>query len=483
MLLRLKLNLVSSLPPTVHALRFQYFLFSYFSIEPPSLAPHLHKICNIVSNGIGSLDDLEASLDKLAVPISSGLVTQIIDSCKKEAPSRRLFRFFSWSQKNLRCNLEDEAFNHAIRVVAEKRDLIAMNLLISELRKECRKMDTETFSLVAETFVKLGREDEALGLFKNLEKFKCTRDKVTVNSIVNALCAKGHARKAEGVVWHHKSKIIGIESCIYKNLLHGWCIHGNVKEARRILINMRLLGVLPDLFCYNTLLRCLCERNLKFNPSALVPEASNLMMEMRSNGVPPNSISFNILLSCLGRTRRVKEAHRILYSMKKSGCPPDWMSYYLVVRVLYLTGRFGRGNLIVDEMIEEGLMPEPRLYYDLIGVLCGVERVNHALNLFERMKKNSVGDYGPVYDLLIPKLCSLGEFEKGRQLWDEALEKGVILQCSSNVLDPSITKVVKQTNKMREVNLNDLKEYKPPKSVKGTMKKNMEKNKKNASGT
>ncbi|GMP33407.1 hypothetical protein CsSME_00006739 [Camellia sinensis var. sinensis] len=428
----------------------QHFPSLYCTMPRTPLCSDLQELCSVVSSCIGGLDELETSLSNFSIPFTSSLVTQVLDSCKDEAPTRRLLRFFLWSGNNLDDKLEDEDYNHAIRVFAEKKDFRAMDILISDLSKEGREMETWTFSLVAEALVKLGREEEALGIFKNLEKFKCPQDRVTVTAIVSALCAKGHAKRAEGVVLQHKDKISGVEPCIYRNLLHGWSEQENVKEARRIIKEMKSLGVMPDLFCYNTFLRCLCERNLKSNPSGLVPEALNVMMEMRSYRITPTSISYNILLSCLGKTRRVKESVQILDTMRSTGCSPDWVSYYLVARVLFLTGRFGKGKQIVDKMIEDGLVPERKFYYDLIGVLCGVERVNYALELFEQMKKSSLGGYGPVYDLLIPKLCRGGAFEKGRELWDEATAMGVVLQCSSDVLDPSITEVFKPVRKVKE---------------------------------
>ncbi|KAL5186152.1 Pentatricopeptide repeat-containing protein, mitochondrial [Glycine soja] len=156
-------------------------------------------------------------------------------------------------------------------------------------------------------------------------------------------------------------------------------------------------------------------------------------------------MSYNILLSCLGKTRRVKESRHILETMKNSGCDPDWLSYYLVAKVLFLSGRFGKGKEMVDQMIGKGLVPNPKFYYSLIGILCGIERVNYALELFEKMKKSSMGGYGPVYDVLIPKLCRGGDFEKGRELWDEATDMGITLLCSEDVLDPSKTEVYKPT--------------------------------------
>ncbi|KAK7330336.1 hypothetical protein VNO77_24526 [Canavalia gladiata] len=423
---------------------FQLLLVSYYSTLPPIPSPpQLQELCSIVVSTVGGLDELELSLNKFKDCLTSSLVAQAIYSSKHEAHTRRLLRFFLWSSKNLSHNLEDKDYNYALQVFAEKQDYTAIDILMGDLKKEGRVMDAQTFGLVAESLVKLGKEDEVLGIFKNLDQYKCPIDEFTVTVIINALCSKGHAKRAEGVVWHHKDKITGTRTCIYRSLLYGWSMQRNVKEARRIIKEMKSYGLIPDLVCYNTFLRCLCERNLRHNPSGLVPEALNVMMEMRSYKIFPTSISYNILLSCLGKTRRVKESCQTLETMKNSGCDPDWVSYYLVAKVLFLSGRFGKGKEIVDQMIGKGLVPNHKFYYSLIGILCGVERVNHALELFEKMKGSSLGGYGPVYDVLIPKLCRRGDFGKGRELWDEAIRVGITLQCSRDVLDPSITEVYK----------------------------------------
>lgn len=446
-------------------LNLQLLPFSHYSTLPPiSVPPQLQELCSIVMSTVGGLDDLELSLNKFKDSLTSSLVVQAIDSSKHEAHTRRLLRFFLWSSKNLSHSLGDKDYNHALRVFAEKKDCTAMDILMGDLKKEGRVMDAETFGLVADNLVKLGKEDEALGIFKNLDKYKCPIDEFTVTAIVNALCSKGYAKRAEGVVWHHKDKIEGAKPCIYRSLLYGWSVQKNVKEARRIIKEMKSDGIIPDLLCYNTFLRCLCERNLRHNPSGLVPEALNVMMEMRSYKVFPNSVSYNILLSCLGKTRRVKESCQILETMKNSGCDLDWVSYYLVAKVLFLSGRFGKGKEIVDQMIGKGLVPNHKFYYSLIGILCGVERVNHALELFEKMKKSEMGGYGPVYDVLIPKLCRGGDFEKGRELWDEATGMGITLQCSQDVLDPSLTEVYKP-KRPEKISLVDSSKAKSPRKV------------------
>ncbi|XP_047329589.1 pentatricopeptide repeat-containing protein At5g61370, mitochondrial [Impatiens glandulifera] len=430
--------------------KYDYLPYSTIQLQTTT-AVEITEVCSLVSKGVGSLDDLELSLDNLNLPLASSLVRQVFESsCKSEAPTRRLLRFFSWSMENLESKLEDKDYNLAIQVFSERKDLKAVEILMSDLVKQARSLNSSTFSLVAETLVKHEKEDEALGIFKNLDKFNCPHDVITVTAIVNALCAKGHAKRAEGVFLHHKDKIAGSERLIYRSLIYGWSQQCNVKESRRILQEMKSAGFVPDIFCFNEFLRCLCERNLKSNPSVLLPEALNVLREMRSYGLGHSTTSYNIILSCLGKVRRVKESLQVLERMRKTGCFPDSVSYYLVARVLYLTGRFGKGNEIVNYVIEMGLVEDHKFFYNVIGILCGVERVNYAIEVFDKMKSKSLGGYGPVYDLLIPKLCRGGDFDKGRELWDEARSMGVCLSISSEVLDPLITKVFEPVRKEKK---------------------------------
>ncbi|RYR14682.1 hypothetical protein Ahy_B04g071347 [Arachis hypogaea] len=200
-IMRVSISLYSTLPPISTLLLLQ-----------------LQELCSVVTSTAGGLDELEFSLNKYRDSLTSSLVTQAIDSCKHEAHTRRLLRFFLWTSKKLSCKLEDKDYNYALQVFIENKDYRTMDILIGDLKKKGRVMDAETFGLVAETLVKLRKEDEALGIFKNLDKYKCSIDEFTVTEIINALCSRGHPKRAEGVVWHHKDKIAGTMLCIYRRM-------------------------------------------------------------------------------------------------------------------------------------------------------------------------------------------------------------------------------------------------------------------------
>ncbi|CAL9086371.1 unnamed protein product [Musa textilis] len=400
------------------------------SSSPPVDANLRRMVLHIVASGVGSLDDMVAALDRSGIVPTPAFVNEVIDACSSQtgvsnssSSSRRLLRFFSWCQQRQRPQEQygDDVVNRAIRAFAKMKDLTAMGIAIGHLQKEGRSVALETFALVTDTLVRAGEEEKAVRLLGSLEKARLLQDHhgndgvvggacSGILIVVHALCARGNPGMARGVVWRHRRELLsaGGEATriIYQSLLHGWCIRGNAREVRRVMDQMKSLGFRPSLSSYNDLLLCICNRNVKFNPSALIPEATNLMTEMRTAGFPPTTVSFNILLSSLSRVRRIKEAYRILYLMRQgeAGCHPDWASYHIVVRLMYLSGRFVRGNRVVDEMLEAGLLPNVHFYQSLVELLCALDQVDHALQMFERMKKYCGQGNGPTYDLLMAKI-------------------------------------------------------------------------------
>jgi TP53 regulating kinase-like protein len=205
----------------------------------------------------------------------------VIDSCSEgggAGSGRRLLRFLQWCRAKDPGALGGEALDRAIGVLARVGDLTAMRIVVSDAEKDGRRMAPETFTAVVEALVDAGKEDEAVRLFRGLERQRLLPERgasaggdgVWSSSLamVQALCRRGHAREAKGVVWHHKGEL-SVEpmvSIVERSLLHGWCVHGNAKEARRVLNEMKSSGVSLGLPSFNDFLHCVCHRNLKVQP-------------------------------------------------------------------------------------------------------------------------------------------------------------------------------------------------------------------------
>ncbi|XP_078441900.1 pentatricopeptide repeat (PPR) superfamily protein [Wolffia australiana] len=405
----------------------------------------------VVLDGVGGLDEMEAALDKLRVHVSPARAAELFDAAGDGGDTRRLLRFLAWSRRRSGGGAAEEdlwweePLRRAVRCFVGKGDAVAMGIMISDFHRRSRPLPPDVFATAAEGLVKLGRPDEAVRLL-GLEP--AAGRAPAVLATVHALCGGGQAKTAAWVVARCRRELAPEEAAAARrSLLHGWCRGRNAREARKVLEEMKAAGERPGGAAYQALLSCLCERNLKFNTSALVPEALSVAAEMRAAGEVPTAANLNLLLGCLARARRVKEAWRVLQSMRRGEAgrpPPDWVSYYLVSRVMFLTGRHVRGMRVVRQMLEEdGVAPPPGFFRRLVGLLCGLDKAELALDVLAEMRRwqLAAAEAGPAYDLLIGKLCRTGRFEDGRRLWEEAAAAGATLSCSPDLLDPTKTEV------------------------------------------
>ncbi|XP_066387103.1 pentatricopeptide repeat-containing protein At5g61370, mitochondrial-like [Miscanthus floridulus] len=174
---------------------------------------------DVVCFGSGSLDEMGSRLDRLGVAVSPHLVGRVIDSCGETGggSGRRLLRFLVRCRSRHPGSLGVEALDRAIGALAWAGDLTAMRIAITDAEKDRQRIAPETFSTVVDALVKAGREDEAVRLFRGLERQRllpehggCVGgDGVWSSSLamIQALCKRGYAREALGVVWHHKSEL------------------------------------------------------------------------------------------------------------------------------------------------------------------------------------------------------------------------------------------------------------------------------------
>lgn len=173
---------------------------------------------DVVCSGVGSLDEVGIRLDRLNLAVSPAMVRRVIDSCSERSDSgRRLLRFLSWCRSKDPAGLRDGEHDRAIAVLARMGDLTAMKIAVGDGEKDGRRMSPETFTDVVEALVKADKEDEAVRLFRGLERQRLLPQQgvgaggegiwSSSLAMVQALCMKGFAREAQGVVWHHKNEL------------------------------------------------------------------------------------------------------------------------------------------------------------------------------------------------------------------------------------------------------------------------------------
>lgn len=69
---------------------------------------------------------------------------------------------------------------------------------------------------------------------------------------------------------------------------------------------------------------------------------------------------------------------------------------------------------MIDRMKNSGYAVDEKAYYDFLKILCGIERVEHAMSVFEKMKEDGCKPGIRTYDLLMGKWCAHNRVDEGK---------------------------------------------------------------------
>uniref|UniRef100_A0A2N9HMC3 Pentatricopeptide repeat-containing protein n=1 Tax=Fagus sylvatica TaxID=28930 RepID=A0A2N9HMC3_FAGSY len=114
------------------------------------------------------------------------------------------------------------------------------------------------------------------------------------------------------------------------------------------------------------------------------------------------------------------------------------------------------GTIWIDGMRSAGYGSklDKKAYYGFLKILCGIERIDHALSVFKKMKEDGCEPGIKTYDLLMGKLCAHNRVDRANALFNEAKKRGVPVEPKAYEVDPRYkkkkVKVVKSSEKKRE---------------------------------
>ncbi|KAL0355192.1 UNVERIFIED_CONTAM: Pentatricopeptide repeat-containing protein PNM1, mitochondrial [Sesamum radiatum] len=83
---------------------------------------------------------------------------------------------------------------------------------------------------------------------------------------------------------------------------------------------------------------------------------------------------------------------------------------------------------------------DKKAYYEFLKILCGIERIDHAMSVFTKMKEDGCEPGIKTYDLLMGKLCAHGRLDKANALYKEAESNGLPVEPKAYKVDPRFAK-------------------------------------------
>lgn len=275
--------------------------------------------------------------------------------------------------------------------------------------------------------VRAGRPTQVVGFFESMENdYGFKRDRESLTLVVEKLCENGYASYAEKMVNNLANEIFPDEK-ICDLLIKGWCVDGKLDEAKRLAGEMYRGGFEIGTMAYNAILDCVCKLCRKKDPFRLSSEADKVLLDMDFYGVPRNVETFNVLIANLCKIRRTEEAMKLFHRMGEWGCYPDATTFLILIKSLYQAARVGEGDEMIDRMKSAGFGDalDKKAYYGFLKILCGIERLDHAMTVFKKMKQDGCKPGIKTYDLLMEKWCAHNRLDRANALYNEASKNGL----------------------------------------------------------
>ncbi|KAF6164588.1 hypothetical protein GIB67_032816 [Kingdonia uniflora] len=448
------LSPLSHLQPQQHLCHHPIF-FSY-STSPnqsnPTIKPSIAQSISTQLIHVNSTIPLNQRLDLHFSQINPtpDLIREVFNQSGNAG--RNVLGFHQWVSSKKGFAHNDETYSYLVHFLGKRHDF---KLIHEVLVGGKGVIGEKTMASMIYRLVRAGRETKAVEFFEKMEReYGFVRNKDSLKLIVATLCDHGFASHAEKMVNGLAHEFFPDEA-ICDLLVKGWCVDGKLDEAKRLAGEIYRGGFELGPMAYNSILDCVCKLCRKKNPFLLQSEAEKVLLDMDVAGVPRNVETFNVLITNLCKIRKTEEALNLFERMAEWGCSPDSTTYLVLIRSLFQAARIGEGDEMIERMKSAGFgeFLNVNEYYGFLKVLCGIERIDHAMKVFSKMKEDDCMPRVKTYDLLVGKLYAHGRPQQANTLLNEATERGVPCEPKVYKLDPRFAKkpkVEKSGKPMRE---------------------------------
>ncbi|OIT29073.1 PREDICTED: pentatricopeptide repeat-containing protein PNM1, mitochondrial [Nicotiana attenuata] len=352
---------------------------------------------------------------------------------------RTVLGLFKWVKSKESFNLDDEVVSYFVDYFGRRKDFKAANDVLTDGRGVT---GFKTFESMVDRLVRAGRSTQAVTFFENMENdYGLVRDLNSLKLVVSRLCEHGFASYAEKMVKNLANEFFPDEY-VCDMLIRGWCVDGKLDEAQRLAGEMYRGGFEIGTAAYNAILDCVCKLCRKKDPFRLQSEAENVLVEMEEKGVPRDVETFNVLITNLCKIRKTEDAMNLFYRMGQWGCSPDETTFLTLIKSLYQAARIGEGDEMIDRMKSAGFGDalDKKAYYEFLKILCGIERTDHAMIVFAKMKEDGRKPGLKTYDLLMGKLVAHNRVDKANALYKEAENNGLPVEPKAYMVHPRYAK-------------------------------------------
>lgn len=408
---------------------------------------------------IGKILKYQFESPDAVVEVLNGFQVEVTESLIEQILRRFCFDWiqalgsFKWAKSQNGFHCSPRLYDLMVDTMGKARKFSVMWDFVEEMKQLDGYITMNTMSKVIRRLAKAGKHDDAVEVFRGLERFGLRQDVSGMNMLMDALIKDRGVEYAENV-FHEFKHVVLPDHHTFNILIHGWCKFRKADKAKTYVEEMQLHGFSPDAVTYTSFIEMYCEEK-DFR------EVDATLNDMQQKGLCPTVVTYTIMMKAFGKAKETNRAFDVYEKMKQNGCVPDNSFYSTLILNLSKMGRLKDAQEVFDDMAKQGVTPDVVTYNSMISATVQHSKEEDALLLLKKMEeselKPDLGTYVPLlkmccslkrmkvlsfllnhmfknnvsldlgtYALLINRLSANGKIEKACSLFEESVDRGFL---------------------------------------------------------
>ncbi|KAL5565289.1 hypothetical protein UlMin_028453 [Ulmus minor] len=362
-------------------------------------------------------EEIEQALDRCGLVLTECLVLNVLR--RHRSDWKPAYVFFHWV-----CERGggtgflpgSDAYNEILDILGRMRCFEEAHQVIDKMSQRKGLINEVTYRILVCRYAAAHRVEEAIDMFYRRKEFGLELNLSAFQMLLMSLCRYKHVEDAESL-FYSKQNEFPPDIKTWNIILSGWCVRGNVYEAKRFWKDIIASGCQPDLYTYGTFINSLAKKGK-------LGMATKLLRAMWDNGFYPDVAICNCIIDALCFKKRIPEALKVLQEMNERGCLLNVVTYNTLIKYMCKIRWMDKVYELFEEMERNGehCFPNATTYVFLLKSLKKPEEVH---SLLERMERNGCKMTNDIYNLVLKLYMDWNCQERVRHTWNEMERNGL----------------------------------------------------------
>lgn len=364
-----------------------------------------------------SVQEIEQSLTAGNLYLSEDLVLNVLK--RHRSDWEPAYMFFRWLTKGKSCNgyfPDTDIYNEMFDILGRMHRFDELSKLLDEMSKRKILISERTYRILINRYSAAHKIEEAIELFHKRKDLGVQLDLVAFQTLLFSLCRYKHVEDAE-VLFNNKKSEFEDDIKTRNIILNGWCILGNLREAKRFWKDIVSSNCKPDKYTYGIFINSL-------NKAGKISTAVKLFQAMWEKGCKPDVAICNSIIDGLCFKKRIPEALEIFQEMNDKGCSANVATYNSLIKHLLKIKKIDKVHELLDEMKMKGEVCKPNAI--TYGYLLNYSRTpEEVYDVLDRMERNGFMFVSDTYNLLLRLFMNWGKKKQAEAIWHEMQKSGL----------------------------------------------------------